>query len=498
MRKNKLAKNTISSLIFQIVTIISGFILPRLILSRFGSEINGLVNSITQFLQIIALLELGVGAVVQSSLYKPLSNNNFDTVSKMIVSAEKFFKKIAYILLIYVIILVFTYALIAKTSYSWLFTAMLIISISISFFSQYYFGVVDRLLLVADQRGYIQYNTQTITLVLNTVVSFIFIQIGCSIQLVKLTTSIIYLIRPIYLRWYVNRNYQIDRGIIFVEEPIKQKWNGLAQHIAAVVLDQTDNIVLTIFDSLRSVSIYSTYFLVINGVKQLFMSLTNGVQSLIGELWAKQEEEKLRTFFSFVEWMIHTGVTLIFGCTAILIVPFIKVYVHGINDANYIQPLFALLIVIANAMHCLRLPYNIMILAGGHYKETQYNYIIAALLNICFSIIAVKIWGLIGVALGTILAMAYQTIWMAWYNSKNFILWPFVNFFKCILVDSVVIVLSFMICGLFELKRETYFSWMVLASKVFGVVFSIEYLVNKIVFPDKIEKLFCRIVKKKN
>ena len=64
MRGIRLAKNTISSLTFQICTIVCGFILPRLILLYYGSEVNGLVNSITQFLQIIAFLELGVGAVV--------------------------------------------------------------------------------------------------------------------------------------------------------------------------------------------------------------------------------------------------------------------------------------------------------------------------------------------------------------------------------------------------------------------------------------------------
>ena len=96
MREKKLAKNTISSLFFQITTIVCGFILPRLILNSFGSEINGLVNSINQFLQIIAFLELGVGAVVQSSLYKPLADGNNEEISKIIVSAGKFFKKLAH------------------------------------------------------------------------------------------------------------------------------------------------------------------------------------------------------------------------------------------------------------------------------------------------------------------------------------------------------------------------------------------------------------------
>ena len=53
-RKIRLVRNTFSSLAFQVVTVICGFILPRLILKYYGSETNGLVSSIQQFLQIIA------------------------------------------------------------------------------------------------------------------------------------------------------------------------------------------------------------------------------------------------------------------------------------------------------------------------------------------------------------------------------------------------------------------------------------------------------------
>ena len=171
MRERKLAKNTISSLIFQVTTIVSGFILPRLILKQYGSSVNGLVNSIAQFLSIISFLELGVGAVVQSTLYKPLAENDNVQVSKILASAEKFFKNLARILIIYIIILVFCYPYLGNQKYSFLYTATLIGAMCISYFAQYYFGVVDRLLLTADQKGYIQYNAQTITLILNTVIS---------------------------------------------------------------------------------------------------------------------------------------------------------------------------------------------------------------------------------------------------------------------------------------------------------------------------------------
>ena len=84
-RGRKLAYNTVTSLLLQLTSVISGFIVPRLILGAYGSNANGLVNSITQFLGVITLLDLGVGSVVQSSLYKPLANKDNTTISKIFV-----------------------------------------------------------------------------------------------------------------------------------------------------------------------------------------------------------------------------------------------------------------------------------------------------------------------------------------------------------------------------------------------------------------------------
>lgn len=489
MRKKKLIYNTVSSLIFQVTTIICGFILPRLILNAFGSNVNGLVNSITQFLGIISFLELGVGAVVQSALYKPLAESRQNDVSKIISSANKFFRRLAQILTVYVIALVIFYPMLAAKEYGFWYTATLIVAISISSFAQYYFGIVNRLLLTADQKGYVQYTAQTIAVIGNTIACYLLIMLGCGIQVVKLTTSIIYLIQPFAIYLYVRKHYQIDTKIKYDKEPIPQKWNGIAQHVAAVILDGTDTVVLTLFATLADVSIYSVYFLVVKGVKQLFMSMTNGITSLIGELWARQELTELKKTFGWTEWVIHTGTTFVFGVTAVLIVPFVRVYTLGIDDANYIQPLFAALIVAANAAHCLRLPYNIMILAAGHYKQTQNNYIIAAVINIVVSVFAVKAWGLIGVAIGTLLAMGYQTVWMAWYDSKNLIQWPFANFLKQITVDIIAVILCFIVSRAFTMVTVSYFGWIINAIEVAVVWLVIMVIINLIFYRDKVIKL---------
>ncbi len=490
MRKKKLAKNTIASFMFQITTIVCGFILPRLILRSFGSEVNGLINSITQFLHVIAFLELGVGAVVQSSLYKPLADEDNRKVSQIIVSANKFFQKLAMILLAYIIVLFFVYPMIAKQDFGFLYTALLIAAMSISSFAQYYFGVVDRLLLTADQRGYIQYTAQTITLILNTLACFVLIKRGASIHMVKLTTSLIYLARPLFLHWYVNHNYHINRRIKYDKEPIEQKWNGVAQHVAAVVLDGTDNIVLTIFASMSAVSIYSVYNLVLAGVKQLFLSMTNGFQSLIGELWAKQELEELRKTFGWTEWVLHTGTVFVFGCTGVLILPFVRVYTNGINDANYVQPLFAFLITLANAGHCLRLPYNIMILAAGHYKQTQRNYIVAAVVNIVISVVMVWRFGLVGVAIGTLAAILYQTVWMAVYDSRNLIKWPVRNFIKQVSVDVMCVFVGVLCTFKLGLHRVNYFSWVILSIEVAFIWLVTMGIINTIFYRDRMKKIF--------
>lgn len=485
MRKKLLAKNTMASLLSQITALVCGFILPRLFLEYFGSEVNGLVNSITQFLGVISFLELGVGAVVESSLYQPLSTNDKPQISKVMVSADRFFRRLAQILLAYVLILIAVYPLLANQSFGHIYTATLIAAISISSFAQYYFGIVNSLLLNADQRGYIQYNAQTITVVLNTVVCVFMIKLGGSVQLVKLTTSLIYLARPLALRIYVNRRYQIDWKIQYDGEPIQQKWNGVAQHIAAVVLDGTDTIVLTLLSTLSNVSIYSVYFMVIRGVKTLFLSMTNGIQSLLGELWARQELDELKKTFGWTEWCIHSGTTFVFSCTAALIVPFVRVYTAGISDANYIQPTFAILLTLAHAMHCLRLPYNIMVLAAGHYKQTQRNYIVAAVINIVISVLTVKAWGLIGIAIGTLAAMVYQTVWLAVYDSRNFVFWPMKAVVKQFAVDSVTAVCIVMLSGMLTMRSVSYISWIILAMATALLAVIITVCLNFIAYKDK-------------
>ena len=73
-------KNIFWSVLLQIATIVSGFILPRQLLIGFGSETNGLVASLNQFLNYVTLLEGGVSGVATAALYKTLQGKNEESI----------------------------------------------------------------------------------------------------------------------------------------------------------------------------------------------------------------------------------------------------------------------------------------------------------------------------------------------------------------------------------------------------------------------------------
>ena len=244
-RNKKLLLNSATSVIYQVLTVICGFILPRLYLSYYGSEVNGLITSIAQFLGFISLAELGVGAVVQSALYKPLADKNNDEISRIVLSAKRFYRKIAIFLVVYVIALVIIYPKITSSSFDYWFIVSLLLIISISTFMQYFISMPYRLLLNADQVGYVFVAIQIITLVFNTAISSVLIILGLDVRIVRFVAAIVFLMQPAGLSLYVNRHYNLNMKIKLDGEPIKQKWNGFTQHVAAVVLDKTDVAVLT-------------------------------------------------------------------------------------------------------------------------------------------------------------------------------------------------------------------------------------------------------------
>ena len=492
-RRKKLFYNTVVSLIYQIVAFVCGFILPKYFLTYYGSSVNGLVSSITQFLGFITLAEAGVGAVVQSALYKPLADRDNEQISRIMISSDRFFRMVGFILIAYTAILMVSYPFVAIKQFSFLYTMSLIFAISLSSFAQYFFCMSYRLLLNADQLAFIPMGLQGITTLLSTVLSVVLMKLGFNVQAVKLGASLLFMIQPLFLTWYVKKHYYLNRSIQLHGEPISQKWNGLAQHIAAVVLGNTDVVVLTLFSTLENVSVYAVYSMVVRGINSLISSLTTGLQSLFGNMYAKGEQEALEKTFAKSEWLNHTFVVFCFFCTGKLLLPFIQIYTSSIHDADYYVPIFAVLITLAYGAYCIRTPYVVMVLAAGHYKQTQVSAIIESVLNVIVSVVFVFKFGLVGVAVGTLVAMIYRTSYLAWYLSKAIIYREFKYYIKHMIVDIITLCVGTISAYWIRLYSVSYVSWIFMAIETAGIILIVSFAVNFIFYKDYVIDLYSEI-----
>lgn len=495
-RFKKLKWNSILGLCYQAALVITGLILPKFFLHYYGSEVNGLISSITQFLTFINICDLGISAVVSAAYYKPLAEGDSYRISQIFVYSKRFFRAIGIILLVYIGVLLAVYPTLINNSFGYWFTFALIGAMGLSQLGQYFIGLSYQLLINSDQRSYVQLATNGCTLILNTVISILLMVLGTSVQLVKLTTSLIYLMRPLIMYIYISKRYNIDKHVPVDKTVIPQKRHGIVQHIAYMVYENTDVIVLTVFSTLSNVSIYSIYTLVTGSIKQIVNAATTGVQSLIGNMIVRGEREGLKSFYLLYNWGVHTMYTILFTVTALLIVPFVRLYTSGVTDANYDVPVFAVLITVAYFLSGIRNCQYVLIRAAGHFKQTQVAALIEMSLNLITSIVLVFKFGLIGVAIGTIIATLFFIVYEMFYFSKNIVSVEIWTSVKQLLIDAIVSCAVVIIMRHINVFKESVMTWILQALIAMGICLAVSLIVQLIFYNRNVRSIFNKFKKR--
>ena len=417
--KKKAFLNIACSSMSQIVAIVTGLIVPRLLLSTFGSEANGLVSSLTQFLNYIALIEGGIGSVVLTAMYGPLARQDHNELSRVIQAAARFFKQIAYIFVGYTVILAVLYPFVVESSFSWLFVSSLTIILSLSLFIQYFFSITYRLLLQADQKMYVVQVWQIIISILNLCVVVISIKVCPELHIVKLCSVLLFAIQPVAYGHYVKKHYHLSKKVVPDTKTLSQRWAGFGQNFAYFIHSNTDVIVLSLFCDLKTVSVYSVYMLVIKHVQGFFRSFSHAFSPMIGKDIALGDYRSTKNHLDIYEFTVVTVATIVYGCCIYLLPSFALLYTHGINDSNYYRPIFSTIILLAEYVYCIREPYVATAFAAGKFKETEASAYIEALINVVLSIILVRRYGLEGIAVGTLAGMLYRMIYLICFVRKN-------------------------------------------------------------------------------
>ena len=419
-RRKKASLNIMTSTLLEVVTMLSALILPRYILRYFGSTYNGITNSATQFLTMISVLTLGVTASTRVALYKTLAEKDMAGTSAIVRATERYMRKVALALGVYVIALALIYPLVVRTGLSYWDVALLILIVGVHSFAGYYFGVTYRTFLLADQSLYISNIFACISIILNLIVSIILIRSGCSIHVVKLGSAMVFCLRPLLQNIYVTKKYKLDKHCEPDLSALKSRGDAMMHALANVVHDHTDIVVLTLFTDVKLVSVYTVYNIVMSALKKIQSIFTSGTEPIFGSMWANGETEKIGKNLSIFEMLVNSFNAVAFGTAMVMILPFISLYVpHNVKDINYILPTYSIIISLAFATQGMRIPYLAVVQGIGHYKQTRNAAMIEAGINIVLSVILVNIIGIVGVAIGTLAANVYRSTVYAAYIDKN-------------------------------------------------------------------------------
>lgn len=440
-RINQTKLNIVISVLLQVVSGVCGLILPRFILQKFGSEANGLVASISQLLGYTILLEGGIGGVMKAALYKPLANGDDAGISGIFYQIRRTFRKISTVFIGFALLVAICMKFLVDTQYDWLYVFTMVLILSTHTFFSYYMGLPYRMLMTADQKLYIVQFTQIITIVLNLLMCLLVMHLGGGIHMVKLTSVSVFLLNPLVQWLYVKRHYRLSADTASDAFVPMQKRDGAIHHLSYFIHRNTDVVILSLLGSLHTVSVYSVYHTVINVLEKMLISISSGLSGLVGRLIARKEIVELNRIVDRYEACNNALATAVATVCAILILPFVSIYTGGVTDVPYRQPLFAMLLIAGSYAYSIRHPFGCVVSAAGHYRETNAGAIGEVIINLTLSLALVKPLGLVGVALGTCVAMSFRTIHTVWYLSKHILHRPVSKFFiklACNLVTCVV------------------------------------------------------------
>lgn len=436
LSKTKL--NICVSVMHQILTAVCGLVTARIILSSFGSENHGLMQSIGQILGYAALLEGGIGGVMRAALYKPLANDDTQQLTEIFESGKRFFSKISLIFILFVLVLGAGMKLVIETEFDWLYVFAMVLILGAGSYFGNYSAVSHRILLMADQKLYVIQLFQIFSTGINQLLCLCAVHLGAGIHMVKLLAAATGLLGTVFYCSYVRRHYTFAATHQTKVYQIPQRRDGVIHYFAYFVHRNTDVVILSLFSNLNNVSIYAVYHMVISVLEQLLGSVSSGIASKIGLLWARKEYDRLRETVSIYE-LLNTALTFSVGVVCcILILPFVSIYTAGVAGTDYAQPLFAALLICGSMASCLKMPYHITITAAGHYKETRLGALGEVSLNLLISLLLVRPLGLIGVAAGTLAAMTFRLLYSVWYLSRAILNRPVSKFMKCILPNLLL------------------------------------------------------------
>lgn len=416
MRNNSRTKNAFLNIIFgyfaQIGIMVLAFVGRRVFLQFLSADYLGINGLYSNILTILSLPELGLDTAVVYSLYKPVALND----NKMIISLLSYFRKIYWALsiCIYTVglcLIPFLHYIIKSDlpSHDLVLYYILFLTNTVSS----YFVAHKVALLSASQEQRIQKIIALATTLLLQIGHICILAIWANYYLYLIATLVSTIISNLILGRICARLhsdvFSISERVEIDKKPIVTRIKATFLYkIGAVLINSTDNILISVLVSTIAVGFYSNYFTIISSVQAFIAIITTALISGIGNLAVNENSQKQIQVFDAMLLFYHTIGALGLVGFSLLSNEFVTMWL----GQEYVYDWLTTFIIsfnfyISNAIS----PIWIFREANGLFVKVKYLILIRAAINLMLSVLFGVIWGTFGILLATAVSLLLTSFW---------------------------------------------------------------------------------------
>ena len=488
--KSKSTVNLLTGLAYQIINTGMSLMLPYLFITKFGSETNGLLNSIAQLFVYLDLLEAGVGSATIQALYKPIACNDHDSINSILSATKVYYIRTGIIYSLILIIISFLYPFLVDSNLPNHVIIATILLQGISSVWRFFVQAKYSLLLKADGRIYILYLLMLGTSIFRNVGKIIAIKLGYDILVVQAIHLMISLAESVVIVLFIRSKYRwLNVNFAPDYKSVGQKKYVLVQTIAWLVFNHTDIMLLTILcRDLKIVSVYSLYSLIFYAIQNILESIRNSYQFKLGQKYAASKEKAFYFFSDYKQIYIIVAFALCTICY-ILISPFIKLYTRGVSDTNYLMQYLPDLFFVSRVLYTVREVYRQPVEASGQFKKTQRIMINEMIINLFLSFLLIPFFNIYGALIGTIIALIYGITSLILFDYKEvFAIGITIRSFTEIICLFFISIVGAFICRHVFVEPKGYFSLMTTGTECMLIVISLFLLYGLIILKKRMNR----------
>lgn len=421
-RTIKSVKNASVSFIFYILSLILQFISRRVFIIYLGSDVLGLNSTATSLLGFLNMAELGVGAAIAFTLYKPIAAGDQESIKEIIAVQGWFYKKIALIVFGSALILSLFFPIIFSKSnlplwYAYATFGVLLFGTLLSYQFNY-----KQVLLSAHQLDYkitLSYKgPKIIKDILQIVAIWIFPLYGYLLWVIF--EGIGSIVCTFTLTRCVHKEFPYITNDIKDGKLLKKKYpiiitkikQLLFHKVGAFILFQASPLVIYSFTTLSLVAIYGNYMLIVSGLSMLLSTVFNGLAGGIGNIVNSCNSDKIMDIFREIYvFRFFLVICFCFGFWT-CITPLTKIWV----GEEYLLPTSSvILIIMIMFLNMMRPPIELFLQAKGLFNDI-WAPIIEAAINLGLSCILASFWGLNGILLGILVSLiVIVAVWKPYF-----------------------------------------------------------------------------------